>query len=143
MTQRKTRTDSPGPGANPMVGVETLVEMNQRVAKAFAEANSHSFDRMMKVGEEWRTFVGRRMEQDRSVLTELAGCKTAPETVAVCTRFLETAMRAYSEEFERLAGLYAVQARETSEDVQHQIEELARPVVGSNGLARAEATVDA
>lgn len=107
----------------PTFDIEPVFSAHQRGLKAISEAQEHMFHSMAKVSGELFHFVDRRLENDRETARQLAGCKSPQEAAAVYGKFFETAMQQYSREMGLLAGLYADQAREAIEDVQHQVEE--------------------
>ncbi|MEM9012534.1 MAG: phasin family protein [Pseudomonadota bacterium] len=128
----KASTDTPrfdAIAALPGFDIEPLIAANQRGLKAAAEAQEHMLRRIAKMHEELFRFADRRLQHDRSTARELAACKSPQDAAAVCGKFFESAMKQYSEEVTLLAGLYADQARETMEDVQHQVEETVEPVL--------------
>ncbi|MEO0361738.1 MAG: hypothetical protein AAF322_11545, partial [Pseudomonadota bacterium] len=58
---------------------------------------------------------------------QIARCRNVQECVEVWSRFLETAIKDYADEATLMAGLYADQAKEAANDVQHQVERALEP----------------
>lgn len=96
---------------------------NQRVFRAAAEAQSRAAQGMIRIGEEMSGFVGRRLRCDRKMLDDLARTRDASDSVAIWNAFVETAMRDYTEGFQRFMAICADQAREASADFRHEIGE--------------------
>ena len=111
----------------PKLDVEAIIDANQRSLLAAAEAQNHMLRRMSRFNEEMMRFVNQRLEQDREAAKTLTACKTPMDAMAAYGRFLELAVKDYSEEMGLMAGIYADMARETVEDAQHQVEETINP----------------
>ncbi|MEM7057117.1 MAG: phasin family protein [Pseudomonadota bacterium] len=107
----------------PQFDLEPLIAASQRSLKAATEAQDHALRRMTKLNSEIYRFINRRLDQDRDMVKELATCKTPMDAAGVCGKFMENAVKQYSEEMGLMAGIYADQAREAVEDVQHQVEQ--------------------
>ncbi|GAB5469993.1 MAG: hypothetical protein Kilf2KO_30230 [Rhodospirillales bacterium] len=131
-----------GPNANtfgqtmmptPSFDLQPVIAANQRGMKAVAEAQEHLFSRAVKMNEEIHRFVSRRLEHDRSTMQQLSTCKSPQEAFAVWGTFMEKATQQYSEGIGLLAELYADQAREAMEEVQHEVEESILPVMKTGG----------
>ena len=110
-----------GPFAMPTGGLEPVFEAFQRSLADAGGANSDWVKRMMEANAEITHFVQHRLAKDREATTELSRCKSPPDTALVYARFVETAMREYSEEMTKLAGLYAEQAQWAMTEVQNQL----------------------
>jgi hypothetical protein len=96
---------------------------NQRVFRAAAEAQSRAAQGMIRIGEEMSVFVGRRLRCDRKMLDDLARTRDAPDSATVWNAFVATAMRDYTDGFQRFMEICADQAREASADFRHEIGE--------------------
>jgi len=111
------------------MGLEPLIEANQRGLAAMVEAQEHVLKRVTEIGSEMFQFADRRMAQDSETLNGLAACKSPLDAAQICGKFYETAMQQYFEEAGKLAGMCAVQAPEAIEDVLHVAEETTAPVL--------------
>ncbi|MCR9176925.1 MAG: phasin family protein [Alphaproteobacteria bacterium] len=122
-SESKSRLNGLGASAVPPVDIEPLLEVNQRGIEAVAQANSHVLQNMARLNSEIFQFVSRRLEHDRKTAKEFAACSSPQEAYSVCGKFLESAMKQYSEEMGVITGLYTDQLRQTIEDTQHQLHE--------------------
>jgi hypothetical protein len=106
-----------------------LMEANQRTLRAALEAQSHGFQHCAKIGTSVFEFVQRRLKHDAELAQTLGAAKTPQDAYAAYHDFFDTAVREYSDEFTALATLYAEQTKEAMQDAEHQVDELARPVL--------------
>ncbi|MGF1475261.1 MAG: phasin family protein [Geminicoccaceae bacterium] len=121
----KAGAEANPPFVMPMMDISEFMNANQKGFKAAVEAQSHLLGRMAAVQSELFKFLNRRLNEDQEAARELAACKSATDAYTICSKFFETAAQQYSDEMGRLAGMYSDLARETMEDVQHQVEETA------------------
>ncbi len=109
--------------AVPRYDSSEAMHANQRMFRATTEAQSRAAQGMIRIGEEMSSFVGRRLRCDRKMLDDLARTREASDSVGVWNAFVATAMRDYTEEFQRLMGICVDEAREASADFRHEIGE--------------------
>lgn len=121
------------------IGVETMIAMNQRGLRAASDASRHFWKRHAALSAEMFRFLDRRLEEDRRVAQELAGCGEPAQAYAVCAAFFETAAKQYAEGSSRLLGASLEGWREGVEDAQRQVEETVEPLEEMAEEARAVA----
>lgn len=114
----------------PTLDIDPLLEANQRQFEAVAEANSQVLENVAKFNNEILQFVNQRLEHDRKVAKELAACSSPQEAYGVCGKFLESAMKQYSQEMGIIAGLYTDHLRQTIENTQNQLTETVKSGAG-------------
>lgn len=126
----KPETKSHKAGTRTALGIEPLLQANQRGVEAVAEANSQVLENVAKFNSEILHFVNQRLDHDRKAAKELAACSSPQEAYEVCGKFLESAMKQYSDEMGIIAGLYTDHLRQTIENTQNQLKETVKSASG-------------
>ncbi|EPX83487.1 hypothetical protein Salmuc_02095 [Salipiger mucosus DSM 16094] len=88
-------------------------------------------------------FLNKRLDRDRALFADLSGLRNPIEVVSDWAKFYRTTQEEYAEEFNRLMGLFADGTRETTAEIQHDLEEAAavatKALPDSEGSSRTEA----
>jgi len=116
-------TSSSKPARQHVAGSRAAVRNNGRLLLASAKAQADGFNQLARIGQEYLAFVSHRLDQDRSLMTELSTLRDPADLPTVWTEFLSKAQREYASEAQRLMDLYAAGVRAASSDLRHRVEE--------------------
>ena len=99
------------------------MKFSQQLFHAGAHAHARGVERMLQMGQEYLSFVSRRLEREREFIEELADVENPGETIGFWNAFIEKAQKEYTEEWQRMLGLWTDGARETPADMHRQFED--------------------
>ncbi|MEZ5715872.1 MAG: phasin family protein [Paracoccaceae bacterium] len=108
--------------AAPSLDPATALDINQRLLAAASQAQTHAFERLMDMGQNYLAFIGHRIERDIQLAADLAAAQTPSDIAPVWSAYFGTARQEYLDAFQTLLGQYAEGVSETAADLQHQID---------------------
>ncbi|WP_121066502.1 phasin family protein [Chachezhania antarctica] len=121
---KQTTPDSPANGpASPDVDASAALKLNRQLFHAGAHVQARVAERMARLGQEHLSFVARRLDRDRAFIGELADVGHPGETIGHWAAFTEETQKDYSEEWQRMLGLWTDTARQTSADLHDHFNE--------------------
>lgn len=85
-----------GPETNataPDFDAGAAMRFNQQLFHAGAHAHARGMERMLDLGQEYLSFVSRRLEREREFLEELAEVENPGETIGFWNAFIEKAQK--------------------------------------------------
>jgi len=86
-------------------GFDTIMLMQRPALAAMAEMNSHVYEYIAAVNEEWATFVNRCLKEDIAVSRRFAQCRTTQDLYQAYTAFFQSTLAQYQSGFEQMSKL--------------------------------------
>lgn len=80
----------------------------EAMATSWVEFSRTWFEVASQMNAEWFGFVSERLREDLAFQQQLLSCKSPPDVYEACTRFTQTAVHQYHQEFQRLAEMSQV-----------------------------------
>ena len=85
-------------------GFDTIMLMQRPALAAMAEMNSHVYEYIAAVNEEWATFVNRCLKEDIAVSRRFAQCRTTQDLYQAYTAFFQSTLAQYQSGFEQISS---------------------------------------